>query len=308
MNNNKIENTFIQIYPEKIDIPKFSNNKISKSFIISNNCNIPLILFLTPSDSSYITIINTTIKLKPKSKIKIDFSLRDNIYKNSSKKNPYLKPKKLFIFIKNDLIEEKVEIILSYYSKENNYILTDDINNKNDFEFNNLDNELELYNLNYLNLGNIYSSPQRIINHNFSNKINNIENYEDINNQNIDNREKNFGRNNYLRNKNIPSKKMLNSSGKKIKSPKMKQNKFSGKLIKEKSFRFTFVGTKENMNNYKYQNEILKVQNHKLNNMVNYLQKELMKHRIELNKINNIENSFNNNNNNKYIVNNYNYN
>lgn len=40
--------------------------------------------------------------------------------------------------------------------------------------------------------------------------------------------------------------------------------------------------------------------------MVNYLQKELMKDRILLNKMNNIENSYNNNN--KYIVNNYNYN
>jgi len=274
MDNNKIENTFIQIYPDKIDIPKFTNNKINKSFIISNNCNIPLFLFLTPSDGSYITIINTSIKLKPKSKIKIDFSLRDNFYQKIYKKKTNLKPKKLFIFIKNDVIEEKVEIILSYYSKGNNYIFENDINNNNNFEFNNLDNELVLNNFNYLNLDNIYSSPQKIISHNFSNNINNKENYEDINIQDI-------------------------YSEKKINVLPTKKSKFSGKLKKVKCFRFTFIGTKENINNYKYQNEILKTQNYKLNKTVNYLQKELMKYQLEMNKKinsgNNIVNSFNNN-------------
>ena len=119
MSNNKIDNAFIQIIPEKIIIHNYSSNKLSKSLIIQNNCNIPLIFHLAPSDSSFILLTDNSVRISPKSKKKITFIISDNLYKTSYKNKSFLKQKKLYIFIKNDFVEEKVEILLSYYCKKN---------------------------------------------------------------------------------------------------------------------------------------------------------------------------------------------
>lgn len=115
INNNKINNAFVQIIPEKIDITNYSNDKLRKSLTIQNNCNIPLIFHLTPSDSSFILLTDNTVRISPKSKKKIAFIISDNLYKTFYKNKLFFKPKKLYIFIKNDLVEEKVEILLTYY-------------------------------------------------------------------------------------------------------------------------------------------------------------------------------------------------
>ena len=121
INNNKINNAFVQIIPEKIDITNYSNDKLRKSLTIQNNCKIPLIFHLTPSDSSFILLIDNTVRISPKSKKKIAFIISDNLYKTFCKNKLFFKPKKLNIFIKNDLVEEKVEILLSYYCNKNYY-------------------------------------------------------------------------------------------------------------------------------------------------------------------------------------------
>ena len=119
INNNKINNAFVQIIPEKIDITNYSNDKLRKILTIQNNCNIPLIFHFTPSDSSFILLTDNTVRISPKSKKKIAFIISDNLYKTFYKNKLFFKPKKLYIFIKNDFVEEKVEILLSYYCKKN---------------------------------------------------------------------------------------------------------------------------------------------------------------------------------------------
>lgn len=114
-----IDNTFIQIIPEKINIENYSKNQLNKTFIISNNCNISLLLYLSPSDSDFIFLKDSSIRIGPKSKKKISFSVMDKYYKNITNNKTLLKPKKLYIMVKNDIIDEKIEIILSYYSKKN---------------------------------------------------------------------------------------------------------------------------------------------------------------------------------------------
>ena len=93
INNNKINNAFVQIIPEKIDITNYSNDKLRKSLTIQNNCNIPLIFHFTPSDSSFILLTDNTVRISPKSKKKIAFIISDNL---SS-------PTSLNIFVRNDL-------------------------------------------------------------------------------------------------------------------------------------------------------------------------------------------------------------
>ena len=68
-----IDNTFIQIIPEKINIENYSKNQLNKTFIISNNCNISLLLYLSPSDSDFIFLKDSSIRIGPKSKKKFHF-------------------------------------------------------------------------------------------------------------------------------------------------------------------------------------------------------------------------------------------
>ena len=302
INNNKINNAFVQIIPEKIDITNYSNDKLRKSLTIQNNCNIPLIFHLTPSDSSFILLTDNTVRISPKSKKKIAFIISDNLYKTFYKNKLFFKPKKLYIFIKNDLVEEKVEILLSYYCNKNYIQYPNNINNNN-FNFDDIDYEIIPENIKDINYNNINIFPQKNQKQNFYYKNNNLENFDDININNYY-QEGKFYQNDYLIKINYLNK-MLAKSQRKIKKLQLEKNKknFYGKLSKQKNASFLIRGKNKLKQNYLYQNEILKAKNNKLNNMVIYLQNKLTQYKLGL-KTQKNDYNFNKN----YIMNNYNYN
>ena len=275
MLNNKIDNTFVQIIPEKMKIENYTSNKLNKILTFINNCNITLNIYLTPSDSNLITLTETSIRISPKSKKEISFSITDNLFKSFSKNKILIKPKKLYIYIKNDLIEEKVEILLLYYCRKNN------------FEFRNY-NINDNYNFNYnddiLISGDINNTdifPRNFQNRNFI--YNNIQNYNDININNFYDEEELREKNDFI-NKILNLNKMLKKSKSIIKQLQMQKNNFRGKLRKQK---IGYIYIKSDINkeqNYKMENEILKVKNNKLNNMVINLENKLMKYKQELNR------------------------
>ncbi len=302
INNNKINNAFVQIIPEKIDITNYSNDKLRKSLTIQNNCNIPLIFHFTPSDSSFILLTDNTVRISPKSKKKIAFIISDNLYKTFYKNKLFFKPKKLYIFIKNDLVEEKVEILLSYYCNKNYIQYPNNINNNN-FNFDDIDYEIIPENIMDINYNNINIFPQKNQKQNFYYKNNNLENFDDININNYY-QEGKFYQNDYLIKINYLNK-MLAKSQRKIKKLQLEKNKknFYGKLSKQKNASFLIRGKNKLKQNYLYQNEILKAKNNKLNNMVIYLQNKLTQYKLGL-KTQKNDYNFNKN----YIMNNYNYN
>ena len=115
MINSKNDATLIQLIPESINIKNYYPEKMNEqTFTIKNNCNIPLILSLSSSDSNLLLLRESSIKIGKKQKKALSFIIKDKNYKKN--KNNLMKPKKLYIFVKNDLVEEKFEIILSYYS------------------------------------------------------------------------------------------------------------------------------------------------------------------------------------------------
>ena len=302
MSNNKIDNAFIQIIPEKIIINNYSSNKLSKSLIIQNNCNIPLIFHLTPSDSSFILLTDNSVRISPKSKKKITFIISDNLYKTSFKNKPFIKQKKLYIFIKNDLVEEKVEIILSYYCNKNYIQYPNYINDVDNFNFENIEYELNPDNINNINYNNnINIFPQTNQDPSFQYKNNNFGNNNNIKENNYY-QEEELSKNDYLMKINYLSK-MLEKSQRKIKQLQLEKNNFNGKLRKEKSTSFHIRGKNKIKQNYIYQNEILKAKNNKLNNMVIYLQNKLTQYKFGL-KTQKSDYNFKKN----YIMNNYNYN
>ena len=303
INNNKINNAFVQIIPEKIDITNYSNDKLRKILTIQNNCNIPLIFHLTPSDSSFILLTDNTVRISPKSKKKIAFIISDNLYKTFYKNKLFFKPKKLNIFIKNDLVEEKVEILLSYYCNKNYIKYPNNINNDNNFNFDDIDYEIIPENIKDINYNNINIFPQKNQKQNFYYKNNKLENFDDININNYY-QEGKFYQNDYLTKIHYLNK-MLAKSQRKIKKLQLEKNKknFYGKLSKQKNASFLIRGKNKLKQNYLYQNEILKAKNNKLNNMVIYLQNKLTQYKLGL-KTQKNDYNFNKN----YIMNNYNSN
>ena len=275
MLNNKIDNTFVQIIPEKMKIENYTSNKLNKILTFINNCNITLNIYLTPSDSNLITLTETSIRISPKSKKEISFSITDNLFKSFSKNKILIKPKKLYIYIKNDLIEEKVEILLLYYCRKNNFEFKN-YNIDDNFNFNYNDNILLSDDINNTDI-----FPRNFQNRNFI--YNNIQNYNDININNFYDEEELREKNDFI-NKILNLNKMLKKSKSIIKQLQMQKNNFRGKLRKQK---IGYIYIKSDINkeqNYKMENEILKVKNNKLNNMVINLENKLMKYKQELNR------------------------
>ena len=275
MLNNKIDNTFVQIIPEKMKIENYTSNKLNKILTFINNCNITLNIYLTPSDSNLITLTETSIRISPKSKKEISFSITDNLFKSFSKNKILIKPKKLHIYIKNDLIEEKVEILLLYYCRKNNFEFKN-YNIDDNFNFNYNDNILLSDDINNTDI-----FPRNFQNRNFI--YNNIQNYNDININNFYDEEELCDKNDYI-NKILNLNKMLKKSKSIIKQLQMQKNNFRGKLRKQK---IGYIYIKSDINkeqNYKMENEILKAKINKLNNMVINLENKLMKYKQELNR------------------------
>ena len=275
MLNNKIDNTFVQIIPEKMKIENYTSNKLNKILTFINNCNITLNIYLTPSDSNLITLTETSIRISPKSKKEISFSITDNLFKSFSKNKILIKPKKLHIYIKNDLIEEKVEILLLYYCRKNNFEFKN-YNIDDNFNFNYNDNILLSDDINNTDI-----FPRNFQNRNFI--YNNIQNYNDININNFYDEEELYDKNDYI-NKILNLNKILKKSKSIIKQLQMQKNNFRGKLRKQK---IGYIYIKSDINkeqNYKMENEILKAKINKLNNMVINLENKLMKYKQELNR------------------------
>ena len=275
MLNNKIDNTFVQIIPEKMKIENYTSNKLNKILTFINNCNITLNIYLTPSDSNLITLTETSIRISPKSKKEISFSITDNLFKSFSKNKILIKPKKLHIYIKNDLIEEKVEILLLYYCRKNNFEFKN-YNIDDNFNFNYNDNILLSDDINNTDI-----FPRNFQNRNFI--YNNIQNYNDININNFYDEEELCDKNDYI-NKILNLNKILKKSKSIIKQLQMQKNNFRGKLRKQK---IGYIYIKSDINkeqNYKMENEILKAKINKLNNMVINLENKLMKYKQELNR------------------------
>ena len=268
MLNNKIDNTFVQIIPEKMKIENYTSNKLNKILTFINNCNITLNIYLTPSDSNLITLTETSIRISPKSKKEISFSITDNLFKSFSKNKILIKPKKLHIYIKNDLIEEKVEILLLYYCRKNNFEFKN-YNIDDNFNFNYNDNILLSDDINNTDI-----FPRNFQNRNFI--YNNIQNYNDININNFYDEEELCDKNDYI-NKILNLNKILKKSKSIIKQLQMQKNNFRGKLRKQK---IGYIYIKSDINkeqNYKMENEILKAKINKLNNMVINLENKLKK-------------------------------
>ena len=275
MLNNKIDNTFVQIIPEKMKIENYTSNKLNKILTFINNCNITLNIYLTPSDSNLITLTETSIRISPKSKKEISFSITDNLFKSFSKNKILIKPKKLYIYIKNDLIEEKVEILLLYYCRKNNFEFKN-YNIDDNFNFNYNDDKLISDDINNTDI-----FPRNFQNRNFI--YNNIQNYNDININNFYDEEELYDKNDYI-NKILNLNKILKKSKSIIKQLQMQKNNFRGKLRKQK---IGYIYIKSDINkeqNYKMENEILKAKINKLNNMVINLENKLMKYKQELNR------------------------
>ena len=69
MTNHKKETTLMQIIPGCVNLKNYYPEKINEQIItILNNCNIPLILFLTSSDSNILILKEPSIKIGKKQK------------------------------------------------------------------------------------------------------------------------------------------------------------------------------------------------------------------------------------------------
>ena len=328
MINNKIETTLIQIIPEYLNLKSYNPDKLNEHTItIRNNCNIPLILFLSSSDSNILLLKESSIKIGKKQKKSISFIIKDkNFSKNKKIKG---KPKKVYIFIKNDLIEEKYEITLSYYSYENS-LLSEikrgknmgflSFNNQVKYRFNSNDSRPKKIipkNIKKVNLN-------KVIKNNFkSEAISNFGFNENLRSFNIINEDEKITESQYLsnavqdlRNQILYLKKMLEHSQMKIQQLQIQRDNYFNNLIEEKCIslfvngnnhnsiynqKYGFDGEKKDI--FEYQNLLLKDENKKLVRTVKYLEKKLFLYKQDyLNKNNSYNRSKN------FIINNYNYN
>ena len=329
MINNKIETTLIQIIPEYYNIKNYNPDKLNEYTItICNNCNIPLILSLSSSDSSILILKESSIKISKKQKKALTFMIKD---KNFSKNKKCLgKPKKLYIFIKNDLIEEKFEILLSYYSLENS-AFSENKNEKNKgyLSFNSK-NKLKIYSNNENKNKKIIPKSIKklnlikvIKNNTYNNNNEDIVNCNSDSNNLLYNYDERIAESEYLnnavedlRNQILYLKQMLEHSQNKIQKLQLQKEKMFNNLMLEKCISFLVDGNNENEiynnndiydippnYNYDYENIVLKEENEKLNKMVNYLKKKISFY--EKQDFLNQNNNYNRNKN--FIINNYNY-
>lgn len=317
MTNNKNETTLIQIIPESVNLKKYYPEKINEQIItIRNNCNIPLILFLTSSDSNILILKESSIKIGKKQKKTFSFIIKDNNYKKNQK--IFTKPKKLYIFLKNDLIEEKIEVILSYYYYENSAFSENKIPKNRGYLSFNSHNKSKL-NSNKKKTKKIMPTNLDKLNLNKEIKTNNIMPERQ---NNLVNDDKKMDENDYLntavldlRNQISYLKQTLEQSQMKIQKLQIQKKKnFSGNLMRDKCISFFIFGDDYEIFNqknervqskkelYEYQNIKLKNENQKLNRMVQFLEDKLLTYE---NDFPYQSNNFNKNNN--YIFSNHNY-
>ena len=324
MNNNKIETTLIQIIPEYLNLKNYNPDKINEQTItIRNNCNIPLLLFLSSSDTNILLLKDSSIKIGKKQKKTISFTIKDKNY--SKNKKIAGKPKKVYIFIKNDLIEEKFEISLSYYNCDN-LVFSENKSGNNKFinfnsqkqnRFNSQENKIKKIipkNIQKVNLNKIIKNDMNLRN---NNKLNNF-NFNIYDDQRLTETEYINNAVQDLRKQILYLKQMLEHSQMKIQNLQKQKDYYFNELIEENCVSFYIYGNENNFNIiynkndgfdksqkdiYEYQNILLKDENLKLNKRVNYLEKKLFSYEQDFRNQNN-----NYNRNKNFIINNYNYN
>lgn len=317
MINSKIDTTLIKIIPELITLRKYYPGKMNEQTItICNNCNIPLILSLISSDSSILILKESSIKIGVKQKKALSFSISDKNY-IKNKKN-LKKPKKLFIFIKNDLLEEKFEIILSYNTLDNlSFSENKNMKSKNFFSFNKQNKKMKLFSNEKKKTVGVKKNI--ILNNALKNNLR-VESYNNrlhlLNTENYNNEKTNESE--YLNNAVLEMRNQISYLKQMLEHSQMKINQLQNKryhfvnLMEEKSISFSFFGNKDKEIKYKkydYDNprrelyqDLIKDENNKFNNMVTYLENKFLSKEPVLRCRNN---TFHQNKN--YIINNYNY-
>ena len=172
MSSDEMHPNLLTVVPGNINIENFVPGRVYKeTLMIYNTCNVPIVLNLKSSDKNKLTISESKMRIGVNQSRKLDLIIQDKLnYKYA--KTP-IKRKKLLIHMKGDLIDEKYEINLVYYQK----------NNANNTKMNNqnLMNNLKKDNLNKNEFNNQYSQMYAGY---LSENPNNHLNYESINDTN----------------------------------------------------------------------------------------------------------------------------
>ena len=174
----------ITVVPGSISIQNFIPGKLYKDNItIYNTCNVPIVINLRSSDRNKLFVGENTIRLGVNQAKKIPLVIQDKIKYNYNKLPTQ---KVLYIHLSGELIDEKFEIVLNYFSKGNI--------NKKDF----IDNSFPLNYDDEFTKNNDKLKGQMLqpINYNYSSNYNtndieatedNFEQFEQINTNNINN-------------------------------------------------------------------------------------------------------------------------
>ena len=162
----------LTVVPGNINIENFVPGRVYKeTLMIYNTCDVPIVISLKPSDKNKLTISETTLRIGVNQSKKVDLIIQDKLnYKYT--KTP-VKQKKLFIKMRGELIDEKYEINLIYYHKNND---KKNINNEENKFNQNLNNNQRRIN-NYINNNNPYKQiPKGYLTENPNNNNDNYEN------------------------------------------------------------------------------------------------------------------------------------
>ena len=115
-----LQPNLLTIVPGSINIENFIPGRVYKETLtIYNTCKIPIIVNLRASDKSKLILNKSLLRIEVNDHKKVDLVIQDKI-NYSSKKLPTT-PKKLYIYINGELIEEKYEINLMYFCNNNTY-------------------------------------------------------------------------------------------------------------------------------------------------------------------------------------------
>ena len=115
-----LQPNLLTIVPGSINIENFIPGRVYKETLtIYNTCKIPIIVNLRASDKSKLLLSKSLLRIEVNDSKKVDLVIQDKI--NYSSKNLPTTPKKLFIHINGELIEEKYEINLMYFCNNNTF-------------------------------------------------------------------------------------------------------------------------------------------------------------------------------------------
>ena len=113
-----LQSNLLSIVPGSITIENFIPGRVYKERLkIENKTNIPIIINLRSSDNSKLILNKSLLRIEVKDKKMVDLVIQDKI--NYSSKNLPTKPKKIYIYITGEIIEDKFEITLMYFCNNN---------------------------------------------------------------------------------------------------------------------------------------------------------------------------------------------